>query len=194
MTVAAGFADPVFDAQRTFRAVLEALARPGRCQQAGAGLVLPAGLDPATYAVALCLLDADTPAWLSPSLARAGVAESLRFHCGCPIVEAQGAAAFALVAAPDAPPLAAFPAGDDRYPDRSATLLWQLPALDGGAPLELTGPGIDGTTTIAPAGLPADFPAQWAANHARYPRGVDVVLIAGDGLIGLPRSVAVREA
>ncbi len=42
-------------------------------------------------------------------------------------------------------------------------------------------------------GLPADFIAQWAANHALYPRGVDMVLCAGDRLCALPRSVQIGE-
>lgn len=37
-------------------------------------------------------------------------------------------------------------------------------------------------------GLPADFAAQWAANHAAFPRGVDAFLVAGRCISGLPRS------
>jgi alpha-D-ribose 1-methylphosphonate 5-triphosphate synthase subunit PhnH len=193
MTLAAGFADPVLDAQATFRAVLEALARPGLVQRAGAGLAPPAGLEPAAYAMTLALLDAETELWLSPALRGGAVTESLRFHCGCPLIEEPGAAAFALVGAPDAPALASFAAGDDRYPDRSTTVIWQLPALDGGPSVVLAGPGVHGTVAIAPTGLPPDVWAQWAANHAVYPRGIDLVLVAGEALIGLPRSVAVTS-
>lgn len=190
MTLAAGFADPVLDAQRTFRAVLEALARPGLPQWAGQGLSPPRGLEPAAYALALALLDGETGLWLSPALRDEDIAASLRFHCGCPLTEDPAAAAFALVAPPDAPALDAFAVGDDRYPDRSTTVIWQLPALDGGAPMILAGPGVDGTVGITPTGLPSGFWAQWTANHALYPRGVDLVLVVAETMIGLPRSVA----
>ncbi len=190
--LAGGFPDPVFDAQRTFRAVLDALARPGLAQQAGAGLAPPAGLDAATYAIALALFDAETFVWLSPALRVEPAIESLRFHCGCPLIGEQGAAGFALVAAEDKPVLSGFAAGEDRYPDRSATVVWQLPALAGGEPVGLTGPGVDGEVWIAPRGLPAGFWAQWAANHALYPLGVDLLLVTGENMIGLPRSVAVK--
>jgi len=41
-------------------------------------------------------------------------------------------------------------------------------------------------------GLPADFAARWAANHALFPRGVDVILCAGTSVAALPRSVTVE--
>ena len=37
------------------------------------------------------------------------------------------------------------------------------------------------------------FVAAWAANRARFPRGVDVVLCAGDRIAALPRSVTIEE-
>ena len=48
-----GFADPVGQAQACFRAVLDAMARPGRLLAAGQGVTPPAPLDPATGAVVL---------------------------------------------------------------------------------------------------------------------------------------------
>ena len=42
-------------------------------------------------------------------------------------------------------------------------------------------------------GLPADFASAWQANHALFPRGVDIVLCAGTSLAALPRSVALQE-
>ncbi len=78
-----GFADQVIDSQACFRAVLEAMSRPGRVQQLAAPPEIPPGLSPAAAAVLLTLVDADTPLRLSAGReAEAWV----RFHCGCPIV------------------------------------------------------------------------------------------------------------
>ena len=188
--LAKGLGDPVFESQQTFRAVLDALARPGVAQSAGAGLSPPSGLVPAAYVLALTLIDGDTPVWLSPALRTEPVTQSLKFHCGCSIVDHPDEAVFALVAAPDGPVLADFAPGDDRYPDRSTTVIWQVPSLTGGAPVRLAGPGVKGSIDVAPSGLPPDFWQQWAHNHALYPLGTDLVFVSAVHLLGLPRSTA----
>jgi len=182
-----GFADPVFGAQGAFRAILAALAEPGTIHAAGGGLAPPAPLGPAAAAVALTLVDADA------SLAHdAGpVADAfLRFHAGAP--EAGLAEASFVLATGAMPPLAALTPGTDEVPSAGATLIVQVESLAEGRGWRLSGPGIDGTRQLAVTGLPADFPAQWAANHARFPRGVDVILCAGGTLAALPRSVTLE--
>jgi len=56
-----GFADPVLDAQACFRAILEAMSRPGRIQRIAAHITPPAPLCTAAGAALLSLADADTP-------------------------------------------------------------------------------------------------------------------------------------
>lgn len=130
--LAPGFADPVHDAQGTFRAVMDALARPGRVRALVADLAPPAPLTPELAAVALTLTDADTPVWLDPVLAAAPeVAEFLRFHTGAPLLTGDpAAAAFALVREPArCPPLSRFAPGTPAYPDTATTLVLALDAV-----------------------------------------------------------------
>jgi alpha-D-ribose 1-methylphosphonate 5-triphosphate synthase subunit PhnH len=47
---------------------------------------------------------------------------------------------------------------------------------------------------VSPAGLPEDFAAQRTANRAFFPRGVDIVLVAGLRIMALPRSTVVSHA
>ena len=184
-----GFADPVLDAQACFRAVLEAMSRPGRVMVAGTALRPPAPLCPAAAAVLLALADADTPLW---SDAGADADVWLRFHCGAPFATAPGDAAFVL--ATGAPPaLDALAAGSEEKPQHGATLVMQVAALEPGIGRRLTGPGIEHEHRLSARGAPEGFLAAWAANHARFPRGVDVVLCAGDRLAALPRSVTIAE-
>lgn len=186
----AGFANPVPDAQRCFRAVLDAMARPGLVCPAGTGLVAPAGLDPATAAVLLTLIDGETALWLDPvfNAARDWVA----FHCGVTPVADPAAAVF--VVTPRLPDLGALEAGSHEAPENGATVIVQITAFGTGARYLLRGPGLRVPTVLAVTGLPPDFAAIWQANRAGFPRGVDLVLCAGTRLAALPRSVTIEEA
>lgn len=187
-----GFADPVLDAQRTFRVALEALARPGRIGTIRDAFEPAPGLGTAATALCLALLDHDTPVWLDH--AAAGAAAYLRFHCGCPIVTKTDAARFAVIADGAAPPpLSRFSDGSDAYPDRSATLIVETGGLREDGPLRLTGPGIETEHRLTAAGLPDRFWQDWRANAARFPRGVDLFLTCGARICGLPRTTSVEE-
>ena len=193
--LAPGFADPVFAAQAVFRAVLDALARPGILQDLGAGLRPPAPLTPELAAVALALADADAPLWLDPALAAARpVRDYLRFHTGARLTEDPREAAFALVSDPGRlPPFGAFAQGTDAYPDRSTTIAVAVAALSGGQPIGLSGPGIRDGVAIE-AALPADFAHRLRSNHALFPCGIDLLLVSEGRVVGVPRSSSVVGA
>jgi alpha-D-ribose 1-methylphosphonate 5-triphosphate synthase subunit PhnH len=184
-----GFADPVRGAQASFRAVLDAMARPGSLHPAGADLTPPAPLGAAAAAVLLTLADQDTAVFLAPAFAPAR--DWIVFHCGAPIVADAQAADFVLTDA--LPDLAALDTGSDEGPEDAATVIVQLPHLGAGRVWRLAGPGLRVPEDFAADGLPGDFARAWAANHALYPRGVDLILCAGATLAALPRSVAVTE-
>lgn len=192
--LAPGFADAVFDGQRVFRALLDALARPGRPVAMPVGLAPPFPLTAELASVALALADPDAPVWLDEALAAAdAVGSYLRFHTGAPILREPGRAAFALIADPSRmPAFDAFAVGTDEYPDRSTTIVAALPSLEGGPPLRLAGPGIAGEMVVAPP-LSAAFPDAWRANVALFPRGVDLLLVAPGRVLGMPRSTRIVE-
>ena len=85
-----------------------------------------------------------------------------------------------------------FNIGTDTYPDRSATLVIEVPVLGAGPMRTWRGPGIDGQASVAVAGLDHAFWLDWAANHSLFPCGVDVVFAAGSQLLALPRGIAVE--
>ena len=116
----------------------------------------------------------------------------VRFHTGAPIAPDTAAAIFALVTPAGQPMLGGFAIGSDPYPDRSATLVIQVPALRGGPTRILRGPGIDGSAIAGIAGLADSFWSEWTANRALFPCGVDVVFAAGSELLALPRSIAME--
>ncbi|QPC90815.1 phosphonate C-P lyase system protein PhnH [Mesorhizobium sp. INR15] len=189
-----GFADPVFNAQTVFRAVMDAMARPGTVQPLPAFARPPAPLTATAGAIALALCDNDTPLWLDPALqAAAAVKTWLGFHSGAPMANTPADAHFALIASPaEMMALDGFSQGTQDYPDRSTTLILQVSDLFSGAPLLLQGPGIEASATIAPAAMPRHFVEQWKQNIKRFPRGIDIILAAPDGIACLPRTTRIK--
>jgi len=188
-----GFADPARDSQRVFRAVMNAMARPGAVVALDAGLTPPDPLAPGAAALALALCDFETPVWLDPALANPETLAWLRFHTGAPVVAAPDKAAFAFVASPlGLPDLEAFALGTPEYPDRSTTVIVQVRSLDAGAGWRLSGPGIDGAAMLAPALLPRDFVARRAALRPLFPRGLDFIFVADARAAALPRTTSIE--
>ena len=188
--LAPGFADPVFDSQRVFRAVLDALARPGAVLPLAGPDGVPDPLTPELAAIALALADHEAPLWLDAPLAAApAVAAFLRFHTGASVVADPAGAAFALVSDParcPAPEL--FAQGTPDYPDRSAMLVLAVERIAPGSGPALEGPGIPGTVRLGVYPLPPDMPDRLARNRARFPLGVDHLFAAPGRVAGLPRS------
>ncbi len=181
-----GFADPSTQSAHAFRALLEAMARPGRIL-AVEGARPPAPLSVAAGVALLTLTDATTPL----HLAGAADCEALRgwigFHTGAPLVAAEQVQ-FAIGTWDALHPLGRFCIGEPSYPDRSATLIVEMDRLEPeGA--RLTGPGIE---TEARLSLPET--AAFRANRALFPLGFDCILTCGARLAALPRSTIVEDA
>ncbi|MBZ9996958.1 phosphonate C-P lyase system protein PhnH [Mesorhizobium sp. BH1-1-4] len=193
-SIEGGFADPVFNAQTVFRAVMDAMARPGSVQPLPALAHPPAPLSATSGAIALALCDNDTPLWLDPALhVSAAIGSWLGFHTGAPLANTPADAHFAFIATPaEMMALDGFSQGTQDYPDRSTTLILQVGDLTSGAPLLLEGPGIETSATIAPARMPRHFVEQWKQNNQRFPRGVDIVLATPDGIACLPRTTRIK--
>jgi alpha-D-ribose 1-methylphosphonate 5-triphosphate synthase subunit PhnH len=190
-TLAGGLQDPVHDAQRIFRILLDAMCHPGRRFSLGgrfAGLDGLAAAVPAPLAAALLsLADFETPVWLEAAFA-ADLGPLLRFHAGTPLAAEPRQAAFAVARANAVPPLDAFAWGSPEYPDRSTTLLIVVEALSGGEPHLVSGPGIAAPFAFAPRGLPPAFWQQRRDMQAEFPLGVDCLLFDRDGVAALPRT------
>ncbi|MCV0351454.1 MAG: phosphonate C-P lyase system protein PhnH [Nitratireductor sp.] len=195
IAIEGGFQNPVFDAQTIFRAVMQAMAEPGTIHKGIALAKPPAPLTPEAAAVALALCDQDTPIWLDPALAGdEAVRAWLAFHTGAPLANTPADAHFILSADPEhLIGLENFAQGSQEYPDRSATLVLQVNDLSGGEELVLDGPGIESEARLAPRPMPRHFTRQWTQNHARFPRGTDLILVSREGLAALPRSTRITS-
>ena len=185
-----GFADPVLGAQSTFRAVLEAMSRPGLIVEVGAELTPPAPLCRSAAAVLLTLVDADTALYLAPEAENAQ--DWIVFHATPRMTTnlAEADFAFALTK----PRLEKLNAGTDDGPEEGATLILQVAGFSQGHHYELAGPGLAKPRLVEIAGLSGEFPMQWEANHRRFPRGIDLILCAGTQLMALPRSLRITAS
>jgi alpha-D-ribose 1-methylphosphonate 5-triphosphate synthase subunit PhnH len=185
------FSQPVFDSQRTFRELLQAMARPAVPRALPVLPPAPAPVSPEAMAILLTLCDATTSVWLQQP--DDDVIRHLRFHAGIKLVDKPQEADFALITDPvSMPPLDVFARGDLRYPDRSASVIIQVaalspsPAHNGRSRFE--GPGIRSTEALAIDGLPTHFWQQRAALAAQLPLGIDLYFVAAQQVVGLPRT------
>lgn len=188
-SLAPGFNDPQLDAQRVFRQLLQAMARPGQIVPIDRLPEAPKPLCGGAAALALTLFDLDTPIWLDEAL-RATAGDYLAFHTGAPVTAGIEEAAFVLVAdGMQLPDLGKLALGEAEYPERAATIIVQVERLRIGAGHRLRGPGILGHVDIGVDGLAAEFWTELRRNQERFPLGFDAVLVAGDMVLALPRTV-----
>jgi len=193
-SLGAGFSNEAIGSQAVFRAVLQALSHPGRTVAVEHDAQTPSAGHAASAAVLLALLDSDCTLWLSPRLAASDAGAWLRFHTGCTLVTDPAQARFVWVAQGDEwPALGSLASGTDIYPDQSATCVVDVlrataTTTDSEGAWHLRGPGIQEVAALQVEGLPDDFETHWAANHAVFPRGVDLLLATADHIVGLPRT------
>lgn len=186
-----GFDDVSTESAGIFRAVLDAISRPGTMQNQSVSLAPPAPLLPTCAAVILTLVDNDTPLWIAPELMGDNVSQYLKFHTGAVLVEKAADAAFAVFSAGHIPDLSQFQLGTAEYPDRSATMIIQIDGHGEAAPVSLAGPGIKHKQEFSVPGLDEAFWRKVRNNNSRFPLGLDFVFCLQQGIAACPRSSAV---
>ncbi|HEX7662163.1 MAG TPA: phosphonate C-P lyase system protein PhnH [Pseudonocardiaceae bacterium] len=180
---------PAATSQQVFRAVLDALARPGKI-----GLLpVPAGeTRPAALLPLLALADLSTPVHvLSDDPLWTGVVTSAT---GAPAVALEDARLVAVLDPPDPARLRGLRTGSEFAPEEAAQLFVAVADLAEHGDLTLSGPGVPGSRELGVTGLPEGFWAVRAELVRGFPAGVDLVLVTADGrLAGVPRTTAVHN-
>src|SRR5262249_48498146 len=135
---------PALASQAAYRALMDAFARPGPVRPLPPAAAAPSPLSATAAAIALALVDYETPVWLDARLAQSPpVADWIRLHAGARVTSDPSEAAFAFIADPaHVPAFDRFSLGTPDYPDRSATLVLQVEDFGSGQRLLLAGPGI----------------------------------------------------
>lgn len=187
-----GFSDPVQGSRQTFRAILDAMAHPGRIVATDNVLSPPRPLNPASAAVSLTLLDFETTLWTDLKSSTKGNGW-LRFHCGCSVVADPSEAVFALITSSDTmPAINKFKTGDDESPEFSTTIIIQTGRLSSTDGIRLTGPGIEDFSTLKVEGLKKRFWQDRQSQFDMFPLGVDIIFTCENRLAALPRTTKVE--
>ncbi len=180
-----GFSDPAIDAAKGFRAIMNAMARPGKIETL-TGTQPPKGISVAAATVLCTLADHDTGIALFGLENEAEIRSWLTFHTNAPFVAAEDAH-FAL--GPwEKLPIAQFPTGTPEYPDRSTTVIVEQSHL-ANTGSRLTGPGIKSEILLNLP--PSDV---FRSNAQLFPQGLDFILTCKDQVAALPRSSRVWAA
>ncbi|MEM6480405.1 MAG: phosphonate C-P lyase system protein PhnH [Pseudomonadota bacterium] len=182
--LAGGFVDAPLDAARAFRAAMNVMAKPGRIETV-AGAMPPDPLSVAAGVLILTLCDAETPLCVSGSLNCPAVRDWITFHASAPFVDPADAV-FAIGSWADLKPLDPYQRGTPEYPDRSTTLIVEMPELLSEG-TRLTGPGIKTSTALNLPEIEA-----FQQNAALYPLGLDFFFTCSDRVAALPRTTKVE--
>jgi alpha-D-ribose 1-methylphosphonate 5-triphosphate synthase subunit PhnH len=179
------------DAQLVFRAVLEALARPGTAMTLPENPLrtLTAAVVPvfalADLGTGVCVLEHADERW----------SDVVSTATGAPLWPAELARLVAAVRPVTEAEVRDFARGTAAAPGAAALVSLAVDDVVGGPrQWRMSGPGIDGVTTLSPVGLPPGFVAARNEAVAGYPAGIDVLLVTRDGrVVGVPRTTAITE-
>jgi len=173
------------EAHAVFRAVLDALARPGTVQR------LPrVGAAPPVLLPVLALATLDTPVALLGDEPDGRWRARVRLATAAPSAAVPRARLVAALRSPAPTDVAGLARGSAQAPEDAALAAVVIGGVDGGPDAyELRGPGVDQVVTVALRGWDWPLHAARAEATAEFPAGPDLLLVAPDGrLVGLPRT------
>jgi alpha-D-ribose 1-methylphosphonate 5-triphosphate synthase subunit PhnH len=174
--------------QLVFRAVLDAVARPGEIVPCDLSGSVPTALVPvlalADQSTPVTVLS-DDPAWMTV------VTETT----GAPVGPLEHARLVSVLDPVSAADLRSLRVGTAEEPEDGAQVFIAVEDIVHREDLVLEGPGVPGERALSVPGLPAGFWPLRADLVRDFPAGVDIVFVAGDGrLAAVPRSTTVKEA
>lgn len=187
--------DKVFDTQRIYRQTLDSMARPGKINALSQlNIKSPQGLNQAAAAIALTMLDSETNFHLA--LDDQDISEYLTLNTGASNCLVNGAEFIIACADRLLPELKDVNCGTLLSPEKGATVLFMVHRLGvqgKGITLNLTGPGIAGTSRLVIAGMHYSNLEIMASLNQEYPVGVDMIFADDSGNVAcIPRSSTVR--
>jgi alpha-D-ribose 1-methylphosphonate 5-triphosphate synthase subunit PhnH len=192
--------DPVFDAQKHYRALLECTARPGSIGQLDdVALDVPPQLNRASAFLALALLSADTTFYIAEG--EESAVEFLRRETLARPAAAVQADFLFLPNTERIEDIDRARTGTLTFPEQGSTAVVQVEGLShapipGALRLTLAGPGIETHTVMFVSGATETLLEALQRRNAEFPLGIDAYLTcdslsAGPCVLALPRTTRV---
>jgi alpha-D-ribose 1-methylphosphonate 5-triphosphate synthase subunit PhnH len=176
-------------AAHAFRVILASFSKPAVPVSIASAEDAPFPLFPAAATVLLTLADYQTPIWLSPELNQDAVRKYLRFHTGAPITSDTKNAAFAVLSSVETKTkIPDFNLGSHEYPDRSTTIVVQVPSFSTGDVIGVSGPGLNHPIKLMVDEAPRHLWQHIHNNNSLFPIGNDFILSSASQIVTLPRS------
>ncbi|WP_152024152.1 phosphonate C-P lyase system protein PhnH [Natronomonas moolapensis] len=179
--------DPVHDTRACFRALVDAMSRPGT--------VATAPTEPADHAVLSTLVDHEVTCFTPDETIRTALENEGRLTA----TEAEQAS-IVHAPTPGECPVSDLTRGSLKEPSDGATVVYCVdrletsPTENAGTTLVVSGPGVPGRRRLAVDGFSANDARELADVQSTYPRGVDAVLTTERSIAAIPRSVALEVA
>lgn len=184
--------DPVFDAQRHYRIMLDCMARPGKLNSLDdVAIDPPMDWSIAATLVGFTLLNADVSVHFLPDEAEM---KHYMVHHTSVLKNSLDQADFVFLKGNSAVDLEMIKTGALEFPEEGATLVIQLKNLSRdsilNAPgIRLNGPGVEQPVDIYLEGIPTGILKQLQGINEGYPIGLDCFFVDEQNqLMGLPRS------
>jgi alpha-D-ribose 1-methylphosphonate 5-triphosphate synthase subunit PhnH len=175
--------------QRTFRTLLDTMARPGTLRTLP--LAEP-GVQSALVAIAEALVDHEVTFAVFPE--RADLADAILRQTGSFAATVERADYVFTEPESLADALRQAKEGSPEYPDAGATVICRINSLTEGEALTLSGPGIRDSARIHVEGFWGEARAAFAERNALPPLGLDLVLVSPDGgVVCLGRYTRIQE-
>lgn len=179
--------DPVHDTRACFRALVDAMSRPGT--------IATAPTEPADHAVLSTLVDHEVTCFTPDETIRTALENEGRLTA----TEADRAS-IVHAPTPGECPVSDLTRGSLKEPSDGATVVYRVDGLeaspreDAGTTLVLAGPGVPGRQRLSVRGFTPDDARELADAQSTYPRGIDAVLTTERSIAAIPRSVDLEVA
>lgn len=175
--------------QKVFKAVMQAMANPGRIVEIG-----KLAEKPMLFRICETLLDQEIRFAVIGRGVEKGMIEDIYVLTGCHCVSMETADFVVVTGGSSDGSLKKISVGVLDRPEKGATVLYPVDGFNkaGDVGLKLSGPGINGESMVEIRGVEAEDMAIAAQLNGGFPLGIDLLLFDASSVLAVPRSTKIE--